>query len=205
MAKAKDVKKGLVVALEGGYWIVEEFHSQHQGRRGAVFHIKMRNLKSGHVIDRAFGEGDHLDEPEMQARRHQFSYADKSGYVFMDAATFEEIVVPAELIGERKWLLKEGGRVAKAEEDRMPTIAEVSGSSDPTKLCSVCGHPECDHIMHAELPYPTDGWITCPVPGCDCRSTWSVDEASRAAMEHYRAEYFRRRAECTSDPPATQH
>jgi translation elongation factor P/translation initiation factor 5A len=34
MAKAKDVKKGLVVALEGGYWIVEEFHSQHQGRRG---------------------------------------------------------------------------------------------------------------------------------------------------------------------------
>ena len=108
MAKAKDVKKGSVVALEGGYWIVEEFHSQHQGRRGAVLHIKMRNLKSGHIIDRAFGEGDHLEEPEMQARRHQFSYADKSGYVFMDAETFEEVVVAAELIGERKWLLKEG-------------------------------------------------------------------------------------------------
>jgi elongation factor P len=108
MAKARDVKKGSVVALEGGYWVVEEYRSQHQGRRGAVLHIKLRNLKSGHVIDRAFGEGDHLEEPEMQARRHQFSYADKCGYVFMDAETFEEVVVPAELIGERKWLLKEG-------------------------------------------------------------------------------------------------
>ncbi len=109
MAKAKDVKKGSVVALEGGYWVVEEFHSQHQGRRGAVLHIKMRNIKTGHVIDRAFGEGDHLDEPEMQARRHQFSYADKSGYVFLDSETFEEVVVPAELLGNKKWLLKEGG------------------------------------------------------------------------------------------------
>ena len=108
MAKAKDVKKGLVVALEGGYWIVEEFHSQHQGRRRAVLHIKMRNMKTGHVINRAFDEADHLDEPEMQARRHQFSYADKPGYIFMDAETFVEVVVPAELIGERKWLLKEG-------------------------------------------------------------------------------------------------
>ena len=108
MAKARDVKKGMVVALEGGYWVVEEYHSQHQGRRGAVLHVKMRNLKSGHVIDRPFGEGDHLEEPEMQARRHQFSYADKSGYVFMDAETFEEVVVPIDLIGERKWLLKEG-------------------------------------------------------------------------------------------------
>jgi elongation factor P len=108
MAKAKDVKKGSVVALEGGYWVVEELRSQHQGRRGTVLHIKMRNLKTGHVIDRAFGEGDHLDEPEMQARRHQFSYADKSGYVFLDSETFEETVVCAEVIGNRKWLLKEG-------------------------------------------------------------------------------------------------
>ncbi|MGO9107774.1 MAG: hypothetical protein ACLP9L_00945 [Thermoguttaceae bacterium] len=108
MAKAKDVKKGSVVALEGGYWVVEEYHIQHAGRRRAVLHVKMRNMKSGHVIDRTFDEADHLEEPEMQARHHQFSYADKSGYVFMDAETFEEVVVPAELIGGRKWLLMEG-------------------------------------------------------------------------------------------------
>jgi hypothetical protein len=75
----------------------------------------------------------------------------------------------------------------------MPTIAEVSGGSDPTKLCAQCGHPDGDHVMHADvLPYPTDGWITCPVAGCKCHSTWSVNEESRAALEQSRAEYYRR-------------
>jgi hypothetical protein len=72
----------------------------------------------------------------------------------------------------------------------MPTIAEVSGSSDASKLCTRCGHPEADHVMHADQPYPTDGWITCPVPGCECRSAWSVNEESRAALARCRAEYY---------------
>jgi hypothetical protein len=85
----------------------------------------------------------------------------------------------------------------------MPTISEVSGSSDPAKLCPHCGHPEGDHIMWADVPYPTDGWVTCPVPGCDCRSTWSVNDESRAALEQYRAEYYQREAERSADPSAT--
>jgi elongation factor P len=149
MAKAKDVKKGLVVALEGGYWVVEEYHSQHTGRRRPVLHIKMRNMKTGHVIDRSFDEADHLDEPEMQARRHQFSYADKSGYVFLDSETFEEAVVPAELIGERKWLLKEGmdfpirfieGKVAEVVFP-LNFVDEVAETAAPT----VSGHD--NHVL----------------------------------------------------------
>ena len=49
--------------------------------------------------------------------------------------------------------------------------------------------------MHAELPYPTDGWITCPVEGCVCYGTWSVDDESRAEMEHYRNELYRQEAQ----------
>ena len=40
-----------------------------------------------------------------------------------------------------------------------------------------------------QFPYPTDGWISCPVEGCTCFGTWSVDEASRPEMERYRAEF----------------
>jgi hypothetical protein len=47
-------------------------------------------------------------------------------------------------------------------------------------------------MMHAEGPYPTEGWVTCPVRGCDCYSTWSVDEKSRKALEQHRAEHFHR-------------
>jgi elongation factor P len=108
MAKARDLKKGSVVALEGGYWLVEEYHVQHAGRRRPVLHIKLRNLKTNHVVERIFDESDHLDEPEMETKRHQFLYEEQSGYVFMDAETFDQITVPADLIGKGRWLLKEG-------------------------------------------------------------------------------------------------
>ena len=55
--------------------------------------IDLRNMRTRHVIDRTFDESDHLDEPEMETRPHQFLYEDKSGYVFMDAETFDQITV----------------------------------------------------------------------------------------------------------------
>jgi hypothetical protein len=57
--------------------------------------------------------------------------------------------------------------------------------------------------MHAELPYPSEGWITCPVMGCECYGTWSVDDESRAAMEQYRAEHYRREAEGAKEDSAS--
>jgi hypothetical protein len=57
--------------------------------------------------------------------------------------------------------------------------------------------------MHSSVPYPTDGWVTCPVPGCDCRGTWSVDEDSRAPMERYRAAHLNQVANGEDESAAT--
>ncbi len=144
MAKAKDLKKGSVVALEGGYWLVEECHVQHAGRRRPVLHIKLRNMKTRHLIERIFDESEHLDEPETEGRRCQFLFEEKAGYVFMDAETFEQITVPAELIGSRKWLLMEGsefpirfveGRIAEVVFP-VSFVDEVVETGNP----SVSGH-----------------------------------------------------------------
>ncbi len=144
MAKAKDLRKGAVVALEGGYWVVEECHIQHAGRRRPVLHIKLRNMKTRHVIERIFDESDPLDEPEIETRRHQFLYEEKSGYVFMDAESFDQIAVPTDLIGNRRWLLKEGsefpirfveGRVAEVVFP-VSFVDEVVQTGNP----SVSGH-----------------------------------------------------------------
>ena len=81
----------------------------------------------------------------------------------------------------------------------MPTRGELFGLSDGTELCAQCGHPDAAHLLHADVPYPTDGWVTCPVQDCGCRGTWSVDEASRSAMEFYREEYLREHARKSDD------
>jgi elongation factor P len=102
------VKKGEVVILDGAYWIVEDYHIQKTAQRRPVLHVKFRNMKTQHVVERSVDEGHQFEQPEVQARAHQYLYHDKSGYVFMDSASFEQTSVPEDLIGHRTWLLKEG-------------------------------------------------------------------------------------------------
>ena len=86
----------------------------------------------------------------------------------------------------------------------MPSVAEVHGPSALSASCDQCGHNWGEHEMHAAvIPFPTDGWITCPAPACTCRSTWSVDDASRPILEQCRAEHFAREKQGESDEQAT--
>ena len=108
-----NLKKGEVILLDGAYWFVEDYHIQKTAQRRPVLHVKLRNLKTGHVVERGVDESQQFEQPELQAKPHQYLYHDKSGYVFMDSETFEQMSVPEELIGNRKWLLKEGADTEK--------------------------------------------------------------------------------------------
>jgi hypothetical protein len=68
--------------------------------------------------------------------------------------------------------------------------------------CTQCGHPEDAHLFNAATQYPSEGWVTCPVQGCDCYGTWSLDAKSKAAMDQFRAEHERRIGEPGDEPPA---
>jgi elongation factor P len=108
MIAARDIKKGIVITFDKGYWFVEDYHIQKTAQRRPVLHVKLRNMKTRHVIERSFDEAEQFEQPDLQSRAHQYLYHDKSGYVFMDLETFEQLAVPDELIGNGKWLLKEG-------------------------------------------------------------------------------------------------
>ena len=108
MITAGQFKKGVVITLDGAHWAVEDYHVQKTAQRRPVLHVRLRNLKTGHVVERGFDEADKFDQPDLQSRAHQFLYADGSASVFMDAETFDQLSGPAELVGQGKWLLKEG-------------------------------------------------------------------------------------------------
>jgi elongation factor P len=108
MITAGQFKKGVVITFEGAHWVVEDYHIQKTAQRRPVLHTRLRHLKTGHVVERSFDEADKFEQPDMQARSHQFLYHDKADYVFMDTQTFDQVVVPAEVVGDGKWLLKEG-------------------------------------------------------------------------------------------------
>jgi elongation factor P len=147
MITAGHFKKGAVITLEGAHWAVEDYHIQKTAQRRPVLQVKLRNLKTGHVLERTFDEGDKLEQPELQARPHQFLYQDRDGYVFMDSETYDQVTLPADLIGNGRWLLREGAEFVVRLVDGRPAevvfppnfVDEVAETGEPVSQ-SHSGH-----------------------------------------------------------------
>jgi elongation factor P len=107
MIIAGQFKKGVVINFEGQQWIVEDYHIHKTAQRKPVLVTKLRNMKTTRIIEKSFDESDQFDQPDLQSRPHQYLYQDKTGYVFMDAESFEQVTIAEALIGKSKWLLKE--------------------------------------------------------------------------------------------------
>jgi elongation factor P len=139
MISAGELKKGMVIALEGACWVVEDFRVQQAAKRHSVLHARLRNLKTGHVAERAFNEADRVVQPDLQSRPCGFLFEDQSGYVFMDMETFDQFTVPSEVMGNGRWLLKEGAEFTIRTIDGQPVevvlppafVDEVVETADP--------------------------------------------------------------------------
>jgi len=140
MITAGQFKKGVAVTFEGAHWIVEDYHIHKTAQRRPVLQTKLRNMKTGHIVERAFDEADRFEQPEVHSKGHQFLYQDGADYVFMDAETFDQITVPAEVVGNGKWLLKEGTEFVIRFVDGRPAqvafpaafVDDVVETADPT-------------------------------------------------------------------------
>lgn len=102
-----EFKRNMVIMLDGAPQTIEEFHASGTAQTRHRLHVKLRNLKSGRLTERVFGDTDRLPVADLGHRQVQFSYQNGDTSVFTDNQTFEEFEIGMELLGERKWFLKE--------------------------------------------------------------------------------------------------
>jgi elongation factor P len=162
MITAGHFKKGIVITLDGAHWIVEDYHIHKTAQRRPVLQTRLRNMKTGHVVERGFDESDRFEQPELHQHNHQFLYQDGSDYVFMDAQTFDQVPVPAAVVGEGKWLLREGTEFMIRLLDGRP--AEIV--LPPTFVGEVVetAEPASGHGAHVPKDARLDCGLTIKVP-----------------------------------------
>ncbi len=102
-----DFKRGMVLMLDGAPHVLEDLHSSGTAQTRHKLHARLRSLKTGRVIDRTFAENERVPVAQLQSRAVEFSFKQGDTFAFLDSETFEELDLPAELIGERHWFLKE--------------------------------------------------------------------------------------------------
>src|SRR6266581_3147815 len=108
MVSTNDLKNGMVLNLEGNLWSVLWFQHHKPGKGGAVVRTKLRNVRSGAVVERTFNAGVKVDQAQLDKREMQYLYHDGTHYVFMDNATYEQLSVEEQEIGDIAQWFKEG-------------------------------------------------------------------------------------------------
>lgn len=107
MISTGEIKKGVSVEVDGNlYQVVEVQHVKT--KKSAVYRVKMRDLRGGHIIERTFNAGEKLAAARVERRDMQFLYSDSDGLTFMNTQTFDQISVPANIAGNALSYLKEG-------------------------------------------------------------------------------------------------
>jgi elongation factor P len=89
-------------------WTVVEFQHVNPGNWRAFVRTRLKNLKSGKVIENRFRAGEAIEVIRIERKQFQFLYRDGSGYVYMDQETYDQMTIPEEVIGEGAQFLKDG-------------------------------------------------------------------------------------------------
>ncbi len=109
MATTADIRNGLVIALDGRLLQIIYFQHVKPGKGSAFIRTKLRDVRTGAVLDKTFSSGEKLDDIRLEHRPMSYSYRDGDFYHFMDLETFDDIMLTEQLIGpEQLKYLKEG-------------------------------------------------------------------------------------------------
>jgi elongation factor P len=100
-------RNGLKVELDGEPYVMTYFQHVKPGKGGAFVRTKVKNLRTGRVLEKTFRSGERLDEAEVEDKRMQYLYQDGEQLVFMDQETYDQIPFTAEQLGDSRKYLKE--------------------------------------------------------------------------------------------------
>ena len=110
MATTADFKNGLCLEYNGDLYVITEFQHVKPGKGPAFVRTKLRNIKTGKIIDNTFNAGVKVTTARVEQRPHQFLYKDDMGYTFMDNSSFEQVVLDEKMVPFAD-LMKDGQEV----------------------------------------------------------------------------------------------
>ena len=100
-------RNGLKIELDGVPFVIVYFQHVKPGKGGAFVRTKLKNLKTGRVIDRRFRAGEKVEAADVDDRKMQFLYRDGDQLVFMDSDSYDQIPFSSDQVGDAKKYLLE--------------------------------------------------------------------------------------------------
>ena len=103
-----EIRPGNVLEHNGGLWAAVKVEHVKPGKGGAFAQVELRNLRNGSKLNERFRSADKVERVRLEQKDQQFLYESDGKLVFMDAETYEQIELPADILGERRPFLQDG-------------------------------------------------------------------------------------------------
>ena len=119
MVSTSEFRNGMIIKHENGLWEILEYQLVKMQQRQPIVRTKMRNIRTGNVLEQPFRSGDKFEDLHMEEKPLQYLYRDGDHFHFMDNETYNEVVVSKAALGDKADFLLEntevGGRYADEE------------------------------------------------------------------------------------------
>ncbi len=139
MIAAGDFRNGVTIELEGNVYQIIEFQHVKPGKGAAFVRTKLKNIKSGGVVEKTFRPTEKCPKAHVDRKDMQYLYNDGDLYYFMDQESYEQVALNSEAVGDALKFVKEN------------------------EVCKVCSHK--GEVFSVEPPLFVELVITDTEPG----------------------------------------
>ncbi len=179
-----DLKNGMTLELDGTLFQIIEFQHVKPGKGGAFVRTKLRNVKTGAVVEKTFNAGVKVGLAIVERTEMQYLYADGDEAVFMDLETYDQVRVPAEIMGEATSYLTEGGAAQVSLHSGTPISVDLPASMT-LAVKETSPAVKGDTRTNALKPATLETGVTVQVP-------LFVEEGDRVKVDTRSGEYLER-------------
>ncbi len=118
-------KNGMAIELDSQLFFIVDFQHVKPGKGGAFVRTKLKNVRTGAVLDRPFRAGEKFEQAHLEHKKMQFLYKDDTGCHFMDNSTYDQLTLTPEQLGDVMKYVKDNTDVDVLTHDDIPLGVEA--------------------------------------------------------------------------------
>jgi len=130
--RATELRPGLGVRMDGKLFVITNFEHRTPGNLRAFIQLKVKNVVTGQIIERRLSSSDSLDVVDLDRREMEYLYSDPSGATFMDTENYEQITMPAAVLGDSLKYLRPNSKLIVLLSEGNPITLELPASVELT-------------------------------------------------------------------------
>ena len=179
-----DIRPGNILEFEGGLWRAVKIQHTQPGKGGAYMQVELKNLIDGRKSQNRFRSSETVERVRLDTKDFQFLYVDGDMLVFMDKDSYEQITLPADMLGEAAAFLQDGMEVVLELYDERPISVQLPDQVEATIV-------EADAVVKGQTasssykPALLDNGVRVMVPP-------HITAGTRIVVDVYAQEYVKR-------------